>query len=225
MGWSMRLNRTLIFIAIAGWSFVFVFAPTKIAYGSLRSGLKINQSANSERAKVQQGQSKAEIERAAINLYNEAVKKFKKKLYWKSAVDLIVVLDFYAEFSKLDDVIHQLGNCLYEMGMYDGADRMYRYLLKAFPKTPNLPSAILGLQKVYYQQKDYQKSLRFYRALEAHYSHFNGINESRYYAGQAHFHLKNYTLVPQLVRHIGTRSEFYPFGLYTSGLAHLKKKV
>ncbi|MFQ5865665.1 MAG: tol-pal system YbgF family protein [bacterium] len=221
----MKLSNRFIFLVITGWSVVFVFASVQITYSSPISAFTINKSSNNQRGLVQQGKSTAEIDRLALYLYNEAVKKYEKKLYWKSAVDLIVILDFYTEFTKLDDVIYLLGNCLYEMGMYDGADRMYRYLLKTIPRTPNLPDALLGLQKVFYQKKDYKKSLRFYRALEAHYSHFNGINESRYYAGQAYFHLGNYTLVPQILRHVSTRSEFYAFGLYTSGLAHLKKKT
>ncbi len=217
----MKLNRRFSFLSLAGWSFVFL--SFQIANSSPASAF-IKEPPGRNVA-IQQEKARADLERPAINLYHEAVKKYKNKSYWKSAVDLIVILDFYPEFSKLDGVIYLLGNCLYEMGIYDGADRMYRYLLRAIPKTPLLADAILGLQKVFYQKRDYLKSLRFYKALEAHYSNFDGISESRYYAGQAHFHLKNYNLAPQIFKHIDSHSEFYPFGLYTSGLVYLKKKA
>jgi TolA-binding protein len=221
----MKSNKRYHFLVVTGWSLILLLASFQNARGTSNSALIISEPTNRESASAQQGQSRTEIERAAIQLYNEAVKKYQKKLYWKSAVDLIVILDFYSKFSRLDDVIYLLGNSLYEMGMYDGANRMYRYLLKAVPKTPHVANTILGLQKVLYQKKDYKNSLKFYKALETHYSNFDGINESRYYAGQAHFHLQNYTLVPQLLKHISSRSEFYPFGLYTSGLVQLKKKM
>ncbi|MFQ5824264.1 MAG: tol-pal system YbgF family protein [bacterium] len=221
----MKIIKKIDCLVILGWALAIDLAFTQISFGSKNVPFINHESKNSEETFIQQGKSKAEIERAANHLYKQALKKYKDELYWKSAIDLIVVLDFYTEFSKLDKVISLLGSCLYEMGMFDGADRMYRYLLKAIPKTPQLPDALLGLQKINYQKKDYKKSLKFYRALETHYSTHDGINESRYYAGQTHFHLKNFALAPQIFKHIGKRSEFYPFGLYTSGLIYLKKKI
>ncbi|MFQ5772557.1 MAG: tol-pal system YbgF family protein, partial [bacterium] len=129
---------------------------------------------------VSQDKTKEEIERVANQQLDQAAKKFKEKQYWQSAIDLVFILDSYTDFSKLDEVIYLLGNSLYEMEIYDGADLMYRYLLKTIPKTPLLPDVILALQKVYYQKKEYQQSLKFYTALEGHYSLNKGIDESRY---------------------------------------------
>lgn len=172
-----------------------------------------------------QERPRAEVERSGNILLNQAYKGFKNKEYWKSAIDLIVILDFNTTYSRLDEVIHLLGNSLYEMGMFEATNQLYRYLLKSIPRTPLVPKAMLGMQKVYYQQKDYQVSLKFYKALESHYPTCEGIDESRYFAGQAYYHLKTYNLVPNIVRHIRKSSEFYAFGLYTGGLAQLKKKI
>lgn len=165
-----------------------------------------------------------DIEGSAILLFTRASKRFEEKQYWKSTVDLIVIVDYYPGFSKIQNSIYLLGNCLYEMQMYHAADQIYRYLLKEFPQTPLFPKVILALQRVHYQKRDYQQSLKFYNALESHYPRHKAIDESRYYATQSHYHLKNYNIVPTITRHIKRNSEFYPFGLYTEALVHLKKK-
>lgn len=165
------------------------------------------------------------MERAATSIFNKALENYQKGIYWKCTLDLVVILDYYPQFSKIDGVLFYLGNCLYELEMYQGADRLYRYLLKNIPSTRYLPNALLGLQKIYYQKGDYTQSLKFYKALEAHYSNYEIISESRYYAGQSYYHLGNFSVVPKILQQVSSRSEFYPFALYTMGLAQLKKKA
>ena len=172
-----------------------------------------------------QDRTRAEAEHAGNKLMGEARKKFKRGEFWKCAMDLIVILDFYSEFSRIDETLYLLGRCLYEMGMYDGSNQLFRYLLRNYPRTPLVPKVMLGMQKAYYQEREYHLSLKFYNALESHYSDFDGIDESRYYAVQSHYHLKNYNLVSNIIEQIKKGSEFYAFALYTSGLADLKKKI
>lgn len=179
----------------------------------------------SGRPGLQQEQEKSNLEEEASQLFKGAKKKFEDGQYRPCAVDLIVIVDFYHEFSKIDQVIYLLGNSLYEMQMYDAADQIYRFLLRSGLTTPLIPECILGLQKVHYQKQDHLQSLKFYKALESHYSLFAGISEARYYAEQSYFQLKNYSLVHNVVPQMEKKSDFYPFGLYTSGLAHLKKKM
>lgn len=174
---------------------------------------------------IQQEMTSEELEDVAKKLHRSAAKQFKKKAYWKSAVDLLAILDFHPEFTKSDQIAYLLANCFYEMQMYEGSDKMFRHLLKTYSKTPLVPEAILGLQKVRYQQKDYQTSLKFYKALESHYSAQKGIHESRYYAGQTYFQLEDYGIALNILRRIKQKSDMYPFGLYTIGLINLKKKV
>jgi tetratricopeptide (TPR) repeat protein len=168
---------------------------------------------------------KSEMEKAASKLFGQASKQYKDKEYAQSVIDLIVLVEFYPEYTKIDQAVFQLGSALYEMGLYEAADQQFRYLLQSSPKTDRVPDAILGLQKVCYQKMEYQQSLKFYKALEAHYSAHASIDEARYYAIQAYYHLKNYNVVSNLVQHIKTSSEVYPFGLYTEALTYLKKKV
>ncbi len=163
-------------------------------------------------------------EKLARSIYKSAHKEFKKKKYWDAALDLIFILDFYPHFTALDRAVLLLGNSMYEMGIYRGADKMYRYILKSIPKTDLLPQAILGLQKVHYQLGHYQKSLKFYTALESHFPRDKVMDESHYYAGETFYHMKNYSMVESTMQLVGKKSEFYPFALYTSALTDLKKK-
>jgi tetratricopeptide (TPR) repeat protein len=221
----MRNNRRKGLMVLGGGILIAIFCLSQKGYGKNSLTFFDYNSTINEGEVAQQRKVQGDIQRIALHLYRKALDKYKEEQYWKSALDLIVLLDFYPEFSKMDGVIYYLGTSLYEMNMLEGADRLYRYLLKAIPKTRFLPDALLGLQKVYYKKKNYQQSLRFYKALEAHYSKDEIIYESRYYAGQSYYHLSNYILVPEIMSHIDKNSEFYPFGLYTSGLAYLKKKM
>jgi len=165
------------------------------------------------------------LDKAARKIYDQASGSYDNGDYWKAAVDLIVILDFYSTYTELDDVVYLLGNCLYEMEMYNSADRMYRYLLKEVGKTNWISHALLGLQKSAYQKADFDQSLKFYRALESHYVDDDNIYESRYYAVQTYYKLENYEQVLFLIKHIDEKSDFYPFARYTVGLSHIKKKI
>ncbi|MCG8607207.1 hypothetical protein MJD09_19760, partial [bacterium] len=166
---------------------IAIFARPSVGFGETNPySARVSESAMEDT-------SKERIELTAQVLYDQARRGVKKKEYWKSTLDLIVIMEYYPEFTKIEDAIFLLGNCLFEMELFHASDRIYRYLLENFPKTPLFPEAALGLQKTNYSQHEYQQSLKFYTALESHYPEHAGIHESRYYASQAHYHLKNYT--------------------------------
>jgi len=166
-----------------------------------------------------------DVEKRAKSLHKRARKKFRAKQFWQCSTDLITIVDYYGGYSKIEEVIFLLGNSLYELEVYSGADKMYRYLLSEVAKNSLIPDAILGLQKSRYQLRDYQQSLRFFKALETHYPHFDGIHEARYYAGQTYFHLEKLGFALNLFSQVDSDDDFYPFALYSRGLIHLKKKA
>lgn len=166
-----------------------------------------------------------EIEKAAKKLRKQAEDRYEDGAYWQAAVDLILILDFYPAYSQKEDAIFLLARSLYEMQMYEGVDALYRHLLKSVKRPRLVAESILGLQKVAFQKKDYQQSLKFYHVLESHYTQHDGIHEARYFAEQTYFNLQNYNIVHNIAAHINKKSAFYPFARYTSGLAHVKKKV
>ena len=166
-----------------------------------------------------------ELEKAANKLFDQVQKSYQNKNYWEAAIDLILILDYYPNFSKIEEGLYYLAGSLYEMEMYDGAEQMYRYLLQTVKIPKLVAESVLGLQKVAYKKKEYQQSLKFYKVIESHYATHDLIYESRYYAVQTYCDLQNYDLVHNLIPHIKKKSDFYPFAIYTSGLAYLKKKT
>ena len=163
--------------------------------------------------------------RTVEKLFDEAAKKCKERDYREGVLDLLALLNTYQEFVKFDQAAHLLGGALYELEYLEASDRVYRYLLKSVLKSPYVPNAILGLQKVYYHKGEYQQSLKFYNALESHYASHAVIDEARYYALQANYQLHNYSFVINTVKHIHRGNDFYPFSLYTAALTDLKKKM
>lgn len=171
------------------------------------------------------GGNHRDVEKHAKSLYKQAQKDFKTGQYWRCSTHLIQIVDQYPAYSKIADAIYLLGNSLYELQVFSGADKMYRYLLREVARNRYIADAILGLQKSRYQMGDYEQSLKFYKALEKHYPYFKGIDEARYYAGQIHFHRGEYAFAMNLFLQVSEGSDFYPFALYTTGLIHLKKKA
>ena len=96
----------------------------------------------------------SEIERAANQILRGSIELFKEESYWNCARELIILMDFYPDFGRLDEVVYYLARCLFEEELTTAAIRMYKYLIKKFPTSSFVPASILGLQKAYYYQKN-----------------------------------------------------------------------
>lgn len=167
-----------------------------------------------------------DMDRAADRIFRDAVGFMKKEQYWKATRELIVILDFHPQYPKLDAVLYQLGRALYEMQMLQAAERIFTYAMDKYRNSGYLGDLILGLQKVHYQQNDFAKSLRFYVAFLKSFRHRTDLmDEAHYYGGQAYYYSRNYDIAELSLKYVGTRSEFYPYALYSLGLIHLKKKT
>jgi len=166
-----------------------------------------------------------EMERAASRLYDGAMKYYKTEAYWKAARELITILDFYPAYSKIDGVLLHLGESLYNMRMYDSASRMFRYLATKYPNSLHLAEALHGLQRVNYQSGDLIESLKIYNGFASRFASEEIIDGAHYFGGMAYFQMQNYDSTVTALAKISIRSKHYDYGLYTTGLALLKKKV
>jgi outer membrane protein assembly factor BamD (BamD/ComL family) len=166
-----------------------------------------------------------EMERAASRLYDGAMKYYKTEAYWKAARELITILDFYPAFSEIDGVLMHLGESLYNMRMYDSASRMFRYLATKYPNSPYLAKALHGLQRVNYQSGDLIESLKIYNGFASRFASEEIIDGAHYFGGMAYFQMQNFDSTVAALTKISMRSKYYDYGLYTTGLALLKKKV
>jgi TolA-binding protein len=165
-----------------------------------------------------------DMERAAARIYKNALKSYNEQAYWKSARELIILLDYYPAFSQADGVLYHLGESFYEMAMYKTAAQMFRFLVTKYTESEYLPQALHGLQRINYQTEDYSESLKFFSALTSRFSEVDVIDGARYYAGMAYYHQRDYDNTVTAMSKIRSRSRYFEHGLYTVGLAYLKKK-
>ena len=165
-----------------------------------------------------------DLEKASDKLHIEAKKLYNDGKYWEAARDLIILLDFYQDYSNIDDAVFLLGDCLYEIGIMDGATRIYRYLVKKFIRSPLLPRALLGLQRIEYDTGNYARCLEFYNAISRGTPEQDVLDVSRYYASLAYFHFKDYPNAVKIADEISDASPYFDYGMYTKGLSLLKMK-
>jgi len=165
-----------------------------------------------------------EIERVCNQILRGSIELYKEGSYWSCARELIILMDYYPEYEKLDEVVFYLAQCLFEEDLLTSAVRMYKYLLNKFPQSSCVPATLLGLEKTYYQQNDYKLALSVYFTLlkKAPYEK-ELLAAAHYYAGQSHFHLKNYDMAINVLKKIDNHSDYYDCALYTTALSNLKK--
>lgn len=175
------------------------------------------------RTKANQIQDK-EIERAANQVLRESIELFNERAYWKSARELIILMDYYPKFDRLDEVVYYLAQCLFEEDLPTSAIRMYKHLLKKYPQSTFALPSLLGLEKTYYLQNDYKMALSIYFTILKKSSHNSDIlNAACYYAGLSHFHLKNFDMAINVLKKIDDDNDYYDGALYTTALSYLKK--
>lgn len=165
-----------------------------------------------------------DMERAAARIYKNSLKSYNEKAFWKSARELIILLDYYPAFSQADGVLYHLGESFYEMAMYKTAAQMFDFLVTKYTESEYLPQALYGMQRINYQTEDYSESLKFFSAITSRFAEADVIDGARYYAGMAYYHQRDYDNTVTAMSKIRARSEYFEYGLYTVGLAYLKKK-
>ncbi len=165
-----------------------------------------------------------DLEKASQKLHEQALAHFDQEKYWESARDLIILMDFYPDYSKIDKVVYTLGDCLYEIGLYEGAGNIYKFLIKKYIRSPHLPNALLGLQRIQFDTKDYARCIEFYKAILRGSPSSDILDCSRYYAGQSYYYMKDYPRAIQVLSQISDTSPYYDYGIYNIGLSLLRMK-
>ncbi len=164
------------------------------------------------------------IKTAAKQIYRQAIDLFKEGSYWKSCRELIILMDFYAEFEQMDGVIYHIAECLYEEELNEAAVKMYKYLLKNYSESDYYQKALYGIEKVNYNSEKYKETLTVYYQILKVVDDEEIINAARYFAGQSHYYLKNYDTALEIFKQISNKSKYYDGALYTTGLIYLRKK-
>jgi TolA-binding protein len=209
-------NKKIVLTFLTG---LFLITSTIEARG-ISSG-RIAPAGKSVTSETQQGS----LERIAMRLFRAAIEKYEDKAYWHATRELIILLDFYPNFSKTDGVLYYLGACLYQMDMYKSSSKMLRYLITNYPQSEYLPETLLSLQKLHYSTNELDNSLNYFVGITTRFPNDDVLDGSYYYGGMAFFHQKNYDEAIRAFGRVRSRSEFYDYGLYTVGLSFLKKKI
>jgi len=165
-----------------------------------------------------------ELEKASAKLFSEANKLFDDGKYWDSARNLIILLDFNPQYSKIDEVVFTLGDCLYEIGLLEGSNKIFKYLVKKFITSPQLPRAILGLQRIEYDKGNIIKCIDFYKVIKRGNSQDDILDCSQYYAGLSYYKLNDYNKAIELFSKIHKSNPYWAYGQYTCALSYLRLK-
>lgn len=173
---------------------------------------------------AQQSVGDRDLRKIAEKIFADAKVYVKGESYWDAIRELIILLDYYPDFERMDEVIIMLGDGLYEMELYHASSEMYRYFVKNYFGSPLLSQALLGLEKTKFREGNFQESLNFYEAILQAPRPIDVDDEARYYAGQSYYTIKDYPNALEAMLNLDPRSEYYDYGLYTVGLALLRMK-
>lgn len=155
-----------------------------------------------------------EQEKTAARLFHRALNFYRAGDYWQSSREMAALLDHYPSFSRADETYFTLGNCLNELGMLNGAAKMYRHILKKFIYSRFVPQALLGLQRVNYEKGALSESLTYYEAAMRGNPSREIIDIANYYAGLTYYKLGDYPKSILALSDVGIKSPYYDYVLY-----------
>lgn len=164
------------------------------------------------------------IKSAAKQIYRQAIDLFEEGSYWKCSRELIILMDFYADFEEMDGVIYYIAECLYEEELNEAAVKMYKYLLQNHPESKYYQKALYGIEKVNYKAEKYKETLTVYYQILKVVTDEEILNAARYFAAQSHYYLQNYDTALEIFKQVSDKSKFYDGSLYTTALIYLRKK-
>lgn len=169
-------------------------------------------------------ESKRQLEKTSNQLFFEARNLYNEAKYWECARDLVILLDFYSGYSKLDEVVYILGDCLYEIDLKRAASKIYKHLVKKFINSPYLPNALLGLQRIEYDVENYIKCIEFYKVIRRAHASSEIMDTSRYYAGLSYSKMNDYDNATAILNQMSEKSLYYDYGLYTLAISYMQQR-
>lgn len=166
-----------------------------------------------------------EREYAADKILKRSRVKAQRGELSKAVQDLIIILDYYQNYRKIDETLYELGNYLVEMDLYKAGKEVYDYLIRNNLQSPMVPFAIYGLEKLFYKQGKYELAIDYFRIIREKYPDAQVGEGIFYYAGQSFFYQNDFENAILTLNAIEEGSEFWGFALYTKALANFKKKM
>ncbi len=161
-------------------------------------------------------------EKAAEKSFQRAMNAYRDGDYWQSSRELVALLDRYPYFSRADEAYFTLGNCLNELGMLEGAAKLYKHIIKKYIYSSYAPQALLGLQRVFYEKGEHSESLKYYKAAMRGNPSREIIDIANYYAGMSYYKLGDYPKSIVIFSDVSNKSPYYDYVLYSLAVSLLR---
>ena len=169
-------------------------------------------------------QTTSEWRKSSERLLSQARRHYLSDNYWEAARDLIILLDFNPGFEKSDEVVFTLAECLYQIGLPQGAERLYKHLITQYLRSPLQPNALLGLERIEYDRKEWNRCIEYHQIIIRSASPQAVTDASNYFSGLAFYQLRDFPNSKQSLVRVSIRSPWYPFAQYNLALAQMRMK-
>ena len=160
----------------------------------------------------------------AEKLFVQAESDYRTGKYWECSRKLLTLVDYHPDFVRGDEAVFLLADCFYELKMTAAAAKLYKRLVQKYISSPLLAEALLGLQRIAFENHELQESLRYYQALMRGNPPQEIVNLAAYYAGMAYYKIDDYPRCVAALRTADPRSPYYDYILYTTALSLLRMK-
>jgi tetratricopeptide (TPR) repeat protein len=87
-----------------------------------------------------------------------------------------------------------------------------------------MPKALLGLQRIEYDRRDYARCIEYYDAMARSHPPQSVFDASRYYAGLSYYKLRDFPKAIELLNKVSSQSPFHEYSQYNLALSHLRMK-
>ena len=169
-------------------------------------------------------QATSEWRKSSERLLSQARRHYLSENYWEAARDLIILLDIDPGFEKSDEVVFSLAECLYQIGLPQGAERLYKNLVTQYLRSPLQPNALLGLERIEYDRKEWNRCIEYHQIIIRSASPQAVTDASNYFSGLAYYQLRDFPNSKQSLVRVSIKSPWYPFAQYNLALAQMRMK-
>ncbi|HUK56049.1 MAG TPA: tetratricopeptide repeat protein [Nitrospiria bacterium] len=119
-----------------------------------------------------------------------------------------------------DEIRLLLADRLLQANLTSQAEQVLNNVVVQTRRAPIAAEAWFRLEKLYYRKGDYPRALGAFFKIPMDKT-FPWRQEATYLAGNSDLYLKEYLKAIDLLGNVGEGSEYYPFAVYSSGLAYL----
>ena len=166
-----------------------------------------------------------ELEYAATKTLEGAQKLMNRGRYEEALFDLIRIIDYYPQYSRITETLIEAGNCMLSLRLYSAAESVYRYVVLTYTDSPMVPFALFGLEHLHYLRGNYKVAIDYFRLIRKRFPNAPLGEGIFYYGGQSFLYSNQFDNAITAFSAIDEGSEYWGYALYSRAQAYLKKKI